>query len=60
MEIRLVGAELFHEDGRIDRHDEANSHFTFSRTRLIIELNTICYYGSQARKIFSNRTGEKI
>ena len=25
MEIRLVGAQLFHADGRVDRHDEANS-----------------------------------
>jgi len=25
MEIRLVGAESFHEEGRTDRHDEANS-----------------------------------
>jgi len=23
---RPVGAELFHPDGRTDRHDEANSH----------------------------------
>jgi len=28
MKIRLVGDELFHEDGRIDRHDEANSGFS--------------------------------
>jgi hypothetical protein len=36
MKIRLVGAELFNadgrmggqKDGRMDRHDEANSHFS--------------------------------
>jgi len=27
MKILLVGAELFHVDGRTDRHDEANSHY---------------------------------
>jgi len=26
--IRPVGAKLFHADGRIDRHDEANSRFS--------------------------------
>ena len=25
METRLVGTELFHADGRIDKHDEADS-----------------------------------
>jgi len=25
MKIRPMGAELFHADGRMDRHDEANS-----------------------------------
>jgi len=28
MKIRPVGAELFHVDGRTDRHDETNSHFS--------------------------------
>jgi hypothetical protein len=28
MEIRLVGAELFHADGRTGRHYEANSLFS--------------------------------
>jgi hypothetical protein len=28
MKIRLVGAELFHEDGQTDKHDEANSRFS--------------------------------
>jgi hypothetical protein len=28
MKIRLVGAELFNEDGQTDRHDEANSGFS--------------------------------
>jgi len=28
MKIRLMGAELFHADGRKDRHDEANSLFS--------------------------------
>ena len=27
MKIRPVGAELFHADRRMDKHDEANSHF---------------------------------
>jgi hypothetical protein len=27
MKIRPVGAELFHTDGRTDRHDEVNSRF---------------------------------
>ena len=28
MEIRPVGAELFHTGGRTDSHDEANSRFS--------------------------------
>jgi hypothetical protein len=28
MKIRLVGANLFHSDGRTDGHDEANSRFS--------------------------------
>jgi len=28
MKIRPVGAELFHADGRTDRHDDANSRFS--------------------------------
>ena len=28
MEIRSVGAELFREDGRTDRHDDDNSRFS--------------------------------
>jgi len=27
MKIRQVGAEMFHADGRLDRHDDANSRF---------------------------------
>jgi len=27
MKTRPVGAELFHVDGRTDKHDEANSRF---------------------------------
>ena len=27
MKIGLVGADLFHADGRTDRHDKANSYF---------------------------------
>jgi len=30
MKIRPVGAEMFHADGRTDRHDKANSHFSQS------------------------------
>ena len=32
--IRPVWAELFHEDGQTDGHDEAESHFTVLRTHL--------------------------
>jgi hypothetical protein len=28
MKIRPVGAELFHADGRTDRHEDANSRFS--------------------------------
>ena len=28
IQIRPVRAELFHADGRANRHDEANSHFS--------------------------------
>jgi hypothetical protein len=28
MKIRPVGAELFHADGRTDRHEEAKSRFS--------------------------------
>jgi hypothetical protein len=28
IKIRLVGAELFHADGRTDEHDAANSRFS--------------------------------
>jgi hypothetical protein len=28
MKIYPVGAELFHADGRTDRHDKANSRFS--------------------------------
>jgi len=28
MKIRPVGYELFHADGRTDRHDETNSRFS--------------------------------
>jgi hypothetical protein len=34
MKIRLVGAELFHADGRMDRHDEVKSLLDILRTRL--------------------------
>ena len=27
MKTRLVGAQLFHEDGWTDKHDEVKSHF---------------------------------
>ena len=29
MKIRPVEAELFHEDGHTEKHDEANSGFSF-------------------------------
>jgi hypothetical protein len=28
MKVRPVGAELYHEEGRMDRHDEANIRFS--------------------------------
>jgi len=28
MKIRPVGAELFHTNGRTDKHDEANNRFS--------------------------------
>jgi hypothetical protein len=28
MKIRHVGAQLYHADGRMDRHDQANSRFS--------------------------------
>jgi hypothetical protein len=33
MKISVVGAELFHTDGRTDGHDEANSRFSQFRER---------------------------
>jgi hypothetical protein len=36
MKIRPVGAELFHADGRTDRHDETKSLFAILRRRLIL------------------------
>jgi hypothetical protein len=43
MEILPVGAELFHSDGKTDKHDEANSFFFFTilQTRLKIEFLTL-------------------
>jgi hypothetical protein len=38
MNIRPVGPELFHADGRTDRHDEANSGFS--------------HYCEQAKSVF--------
>jgi len=28
MKIRPVGAEMFHADGRTDKHDKVNTHFS--------------------------------
>jgi len=48
MKIRLVGAELFHADGRTDRHDESNScFFATARTHpklldIVLEFCSIC------------------
>ena len=28
MQIRPVGAKFLHADGHLDKHDEANSHFS--------------------------------
>ena len=44
MKIRQVGPELFHADGRLDRHEEANSRsFAILRTRLkmILQCNEL-------------------
>jgi len=44
MKIFEVGAELFHADGRTDRHDEANCGFSqFSESAQ--KLNWIIYKG---------------
>jgi hypothetical protein len=41
MKIRLVGAELFHADGRTtDRHDEAKSRFS----QFCIRAEKFCLY----------------
>jgi hypothetical protein len=41
MKIRLVGAELFHEDERTDNNGEANNHFShFVNTPNKITWNT--------------------
>jgi hypothetical protein len=50
MKIHLVGAELFHADGRTDRHDEASSRFSqfcerahFGKQRVIIVVfHSLC------------------
>jgi hypothetical protein len=34
MKIRSVGADFFHADSRMDRHDEANSRYSQLRRRL--------------------------
>jgi hypothetical protein len=39
MEILQMGAEMFHVDGKTNKHDEANSFFfTILQTRLKIEF----------------------
>ena len=54
VEIRSVGAQLFHADGRTDRHDEASNRFSqFCDTRLTLGLlcdQTVC------NKTFCNHT----
>ena len=34
MQIRQMGAELFHENGRADRHDEVNSRFSHTGLKI--------------------------
>ena len=40
VKIRSLAAELFHADGRTDRRDEANAHFSL-RTHLKLKINYI-------------------
>jgi len=45
IQIPSVGAELFHVDGRTDKHDEANSSFSqFLRKRLINIIGNGLYF----------------
>jgi hypothetical protein len=54
MTIRPVGAELFHEDGRKDKHDEANSHFSqILRTRLKITPNSVTRTGTDVKEVYA-------
>ena len=39
MKIRPLVAELFHADGRTDRHDEANSLFFFFAILFLLVKN---------------------
>jgi len=49
MKIRPEGAELFHADRRMDRHDKVNSRFSQNlRTRLIIEEKLLLSKGDIA------------
>jgi len=41
MEVRPVGAELFHADEQTDRHDEANSCLPFATLRTQIKTNPL-------------------
>ena len=43
MNIRPVGAELFHVDGRTDRYDEANSSFSQFWERAPNYNNNSCF-----------------
>ena len=43
MKIRPVGAELFHEDGRTDRHDATDSSFSqFSKRLKVNRIKWVC------------------
>ena len=62
VEIRSVGAELFHADGRTDRHDETDSRFrNFANAHKIMpdlprlsQYCVICIYLTRS----SNRSEE--
>jgi hypothetical protein len=65
MKIRPVGAELFHADGRTDRHDEANScFFAILRTRLktsllVLRREIIALYSEICPKHTNDLCGKK-
>ena len=43
MEVRPLGAELFHADGRTDRHDVANSFLNFANAPKEHDCNLVLF-----------------